>query len=189
MPPQKLGDELADLKSRVLKIRSAAVQPIISGVQKESHPLQSAQNQDDQQEVKRVGHLINQAHPQGQPVPPQLPPGILGLLSNIPQTQPQLHSQPKLPVATVSPNGLITHVAPVPPVAIPLQQPPDLINMFSGRLNGSGILPVASATTSNLGDPLQNEPDLSSPNQPVDQHIPRDHEGRLPAERRVNDKH
>src|SRR3989304_1283197 len=137
MRKQEVGDELAELKRRVPKIRSAAVQPIASGVQKEAHPLQSSQDQDSQQEVQPSVHLLNHAQHQSQPTPPQLPPGILGLLNRMPQPQLlQPRPQSQLPSATVSPTGLITPAGPVPPAAMPLQQqPPTLIDMFNKRFS------------------------------------------------------
>lgn len=188
MRKQELGDELADLKSRVPKIRSAAVQPITSGVQKEAHPLQSSQNQDSQQAVQPTTHLLNHAQNQGQPAPPPLPPGILGLLNRIPQPHLlQPHPRPQLPTATVSPIGLIIPAAPIPPAAMPSQQqPPTLIDMFSKRFNEGGITSVKPAAASNLGNPSQKEPNPPSADQPADPHVPQGHRGRVNSTQSIN---
>ncbi|OHE54832.1 MAG: hypothetical protein A3K61_01845 [Thaumarchaeota archaeon RBG_16_49_8] len=188
MRKQEVGDELAELKRRVPKIRSAAVQPIASGVQKEAHPLQSSQDQDSQQEVQPSAHLLNHAQNQGQPTPPQLPPGILGLLNRMPQPQLlQPRPQSQLPSATVSPTGLITPAGPVPPAAMPLQQqPPTLIDMFNKRFSESGITSVKPASASNLGNHQQKEPNPPSADQPADPHVPLGHRGRVHPAQRIN---
>ncbi|MCL4437038.1 MAG: hypothetical protein M1503_06405 [Thaumarchaeota archaeon] len=192
MQEQELGDDIAEIKNRVQKIRSAAVQPITSGVQKEAHPLQSPQNQNSQQEVQLSAHLLNRAQQnQGRPTPPQLPPGILGLLNRMPQPQllePHSPPQPQLPTATVSSTGLITPATPVPPAAIPLQQQPStLIDIFSERFNKGNIASVKPMDTSNLGNPSQKQSDPLSADQQANPHVPQGHKGREHPAQRFND--
>ncbi len=186
MSQRKLREELDELKNHVQKMRAAAVQPIISGVEKEAYPIQSSQNSQDQQGVSRPPtHIPDQDSYQGQPVPPQLPAGILGLLSRIPE--PSLQPRSQLPTATVSPSGLIATVGPLPPAAITLQQPSNnLIDMFSKRFSESGVMPVTPVAASNLSNHLQNKPNPPSSDQPADPHAPKSHKGRAPPTQHIN---